>query len=453
MSAPTPPVDGWPSKKQPEKDEKIKEGSNAKTSEVASTSSNGAGKMIKATESEPSIGECEDELYAEAVREEQELVFHKFSKTNTPSNSNTSTEPSIKSISSDTQSIRIDPVEGSGHEGRIFVNLCDDTSPVLPEMTRPKSVIHITGIPASSAMFQPGENPSSSSVQTQNSVEDMLQLYVGLVNEDGQSSYANAVLQLLSSWKTLQLCVNSCKDDVPSTVSPSMHRSLDAVFREMGSVGDNFANGKVKVVQTKKFLSEFRTIAARSAGRAVFTAEKEHCALDFIRTVLQTLHSEVNKATRLKKESAQPAQSQPVESITSADEAWQQQVDTKDNSYLFLLVNSQLQSTVNCLTCGGVNSISWSTSWILNVPMPPPELAEKEEKKVLKLKDCIQHYLAEKVSCAQFARLQFTNQHLVFVYYLLKATKPARERSYKVQEVLTGQSASYQEADRHSSSR
>lgn len=341
--------------------------------------------QVEQMECEQSISSCDDEVAAEAFREEQELVFH-ASKTSKASNLSTF---------DDTRSLRVDPVKGSGHEGRLFPNLIDDTSLVTKrETTSSLRTNYITGISSSPMSKESGKQASISTSKTHKSVassgstRDVLLLYCGLANDDGRCSFANAVIQLLYSWKSIPLYIRSSKDDIPPSVTPSLHRSLDALFQTMGSVSggsDRAAAGKAKVVDSKNFMADFRTIAA---ARGKVTAPES--AVDFLESILQILHSEVNKASP---GNAAVASAQVASSITSAEKAWEDKVNSEDDSFLVHLIKGQLQSTVLCLTCGAKTSLTWSAFWTLTLPLP----LEMSEKKELTLSDCLQHYLAVQV--------------------------------------------------------
>lgn len=410
---------------QPEK-KKMKMKSSEKSSETRpnSTPLSNSKEMMAYTESEPSLEAFEDEIAAEAYREEQELVFHVFSKTTTTpvsmetssSSSSSSSNGSNSNSSSnggtsfdDTQSLRVDPV--TGHQC-VFKNLADDEASLATNLettlslrsnfikTNPGTsaaglMSTTTSGQQSSSTWAKSNAPSLKTTKSLSSSKDVLLLYSGLANEDGQSSHVNAVLQLLYSWKPIPLYVRSNKDDVPANVSPSLHRSLDTLFQAMaGSISSRCdqrevgAGKSAKIVDTKQFLSDFRTVTARSVAlnASVLEKLKERSAVDFLVAILQTLHSEVNKA--------RPAHSASINNITSAETAWEHKLDTEDDSFLVHLIKGQLQSVVNCLSCGAKNSLSWSSFWTLTVPLPPPEALKKE----LTLSDCLGQYLAVQVS-------------------------------------------------------
>ncbi|KAH9393158.1 hypothetical protein TYRP_022018 [Tyrophagus putrescentiae] len=193
---------------QPEK-KKMKMKSSEKSSETRpnSTPSSTSKEMMAYTESEPSLEAFEDEIAAEAYREEQELVFHVFSKTTTSpvsmetssSSSSSNSDGSNSNSNSnggtsfdDTQSLRVDPV--TGHQC-VFKNLADDEASLATNLETTLSLrsnyikanqgtsaagpMSTTSGPQSSTWAK-SNAPSLKTTKSLSSSKDVLLLYSGL---------------------------------------------------------------------------------------------------------------------------------------------------------------------------------------------------------------------------------------------------------------------------------
>ena len=324
------------------------------------------------TRSEPSTGE-ENKIHKESNREEQELDFN---ETNVVAKMPEIGEKTPCKCDDDC-GVKVDP---SKSHKRIFPNLSEENTPVMAPKgtsslcTCKRSIASSVSCPSNSG------SKSTSSIDTHSEVQicqSKQKLYCGLINI-GQTSYENAVLQMLFNWcqfKT-RLLKNALHQD-------GLCQSLSALFLMMdtAAAGQNMDSVKFASVAPMQFLADFQKLCPKH----------EKCdAQEFLSTLLVTLHQEMNQVCKLS-----PEEMLDKPAPTSANNAWQLHVKHYDQSFLSQCLMSQLQSMVTCCKCGH-QSLSWNFQWHLPLQLGSSEPVA-DQSKSLTLNDCLFDYLKGEV--------------------------------------------------------
>lgn len=237
--------------------------------------------------------------------------------------------------------------------------------------------------------------------------------YCGLINL-GLSCYANSCLQVLFNLPPFRQYLMTHSEQGP------FHKSLSELFSAMQAKSSSLEVPNQAFVSYKpdQFIGQFR------AAKRDFATHRMADAHEFFTILLDLLHQEANKVGKKTRE-----RPKAVEPKTS-EEAWAYHEQYIDHSFWSSQLMGQVQSTLNCLTCGH-KSLSWSCIWQLQLPLIAKKavvqqqgkeqlirlnsletldinkltLSGKSTSPVITLSDCLNAYFAEEKladDCAPF---------------------------------------------------
>ncbi|XP_061558928.1 ubiquitin carboxyl-terminal hydrolase 2-like isoform X1 [Phycodurus eques] len=202
---------------------------------------------------------------------------------------------------------------------------------------------------------------------------------VGLKNL-GNTCFMNSILQCLSNTPELR---DYCLREVHRTdLNKSNYRTNSALVEEFAKLTQSLWTS----VNNETFIpSDFRSQVQICAPK--FAGCSQQDAQEFLRFLLDALHSEVNRVTACPRASVED-----FDLLFDDDKAkwmWSMYLEREDSKVVDLFVG-QLKSSLTCTVCG-FRSTVFEPFWDLSIPIAPKTSGE------VTLKDCLRVFTKEDV--------------------------------------------------------
>ncbi|KAM4726634.1 ubiquitin carboxyl-terminal hydrolase 2-like [Anableps anableps] len=198
---------------------------------------------------------------------------------------------------------------------------------------------------------------------------------VGLRNL-GNTCFMNSILQCLSNTAELR---DYCLRNIH--LMELNRRSNMALMEEFAKVTQNLWTSANEAVSPSEFRNQIQRFAPKFAGCS------QQDAQEFLRFLLDGLHSQVNRATVLRKVPVEDADH--LADDEKARRMWNMYLEREDSKVVDLFAG-QLKSSLTCTVCG-FRSTVFEPFWDLSVP-----IAQRSSGEVT-LKDCLRLFTREDV--------------------------------------------------------